>query len=187
MVQPFYNLWLRWVGCLCLSWFFLKSFLISVELSFWLWGSGGIRPITVGEVLRRLTFKCILRAISRDASDILSPSSWGWSAFGLWGHRSYHEMHAKWFHYPSRIKVFFLWISPTHSIVVTMPRCSRKWVLESINGCLDGVVLWCSISLTFILPYLNEFLRCPAKRPFRPFGFCFSTPSKSGKDQAGDP
>ena len=35
--------------------------------------SGGIRPIAVGEVLCRLTSKCILRVISREASDILSP------------------------------------------------------------------------------------------------------------------
>ena len=35
--------------------------------------SGGIRPIAVGEVLRCLTSKCILRAISREASDILCP------------------------------------------------------------------------------------------------------------------
>ena len=35
--------------------------------------SGGLRPIAVGEVLRRLTSKCLSRAVQPDAIDILAP------------------------------------------------------------------------------------------------------------------
>ena len=35
--------------------------------------SGGLRPIAVGEVLRRLTSKCVSRAVHQEAVSILSP------------------------------------------------------------------------------------------------------------------
>ena len=38
---------------------------------------GGVRPIAVGEVLRRLTSKCISRAVRSDASRILTPTQVG--------------------------------------------------------------------------------------------------------------
>ena len=38
---------------------------------------GGVRPIAVGEVLRRLTSKCILWAVRSDASRILTPTQVG--------------------------------------------------------------------------------------------------------------
>ena len=34
---------------------------------------GGLRPIAIGEVLRRLTSKCVARAVQSEAVDILSP------------------------------------------------------------------------------------------------------------------
>ena len=35
--------------------------------------NGGLRPIAVGEVLRRLTSKCLSRAVQSDSSDVLTP------------------------------------------------------------------------------------------------------------------
>ena len=35
--------------------------------------NGGLRPIAVGEVLRRLTSKCVSRAVHTDATEVLSP------------------------------------------------------------------------------------------------------------------
>ena len=35
--------------------------------------NGGLRPIAVGEVLRRLTSKCLSRSVLSDAIDILAP------------------------------------------------------------------------------------------------------------------
>ena len=34
---------------------------------------GGIRPITVGNIIRRLTAKCCNREVARKAADLLSP------------------------------------------------------------------------------------------------------------------
>ena len=142
----------------------------------------GIRPIAVGEVLHRLTSKCVSRAVQADAVRLLSPLQVG---VGIpVGCEAIQDC-----------SLCFQWTLISHLMtaafcLLTFNSVNREYMFRdrgegphSFHGLLVGMLLWVSAPPPPGESYYSQLLWCAARRPLVASGFCPGPSSHYRKGQ----
>ena len=145
--------------------------------------NGGLRPIAVGEVLRRLTSKCVSRAVQDDAIEILSPLQLG-VGISVGCESIVHSVAS--LQEDSSV-------APDSRCALLVDFSTRLLVSASSRKCGPGYPLWLpglnASSTNFILRRAPnpQLLRCSARRSPRSPVFCPCTSSYCRTDTKGGP
>ena len=135
---------------------------------------GGHRPIAVGEVLRRLTSKCLSRSVQKEALQTLTPLQVGVGVKG--GCEAIVHAVSRTLEDPN--------IPPEEQWTLLLDfsnafnSVSRVCMFEEIRSphschlCLDGKLLWCPANTTLWGRVHPELLWSPTRRPFGPLRLC---------------